>query len=374
MNIRQLAISFAVASVAAFAIAYPAVSSASADKRVPCTLVQGWNLNVPVCAWEDTSYFRASSLSALNIHWNQPNAGNFVAGQYKSKACISYYNAEGGACGVEAQNAPFTGPAPVFLSPDRSVWTAANTPHFKYVTYGGEFGGFTPYLRGLYAFMPWPEDQTVEIRAVTLVVAVIAAGAVGGAVAAVAVAKSFQPRAQAESPAPPARDEREAAWADLARELRRATPAAPPPSASVGAPATASAEAPAEELRPPDPVADRAALDREYAEDRLRHDRDGRDPAWATRAETSLQHSITSIAGEQRVIGVECKTTSCIAHLEWDSRELASKGYGKLLVGSFEPNCAAKILLHEQDSPGKPYQEDLILDCTNSRAEGLWVP
>jgi hypothetical protein len=214
----------------------------------------------------------------------------------------------------------------------------------------------------------------VEVRIVTLVVAVVVAGAVGGTVAAVAVAKSLQPRAATASPAPPARDEREAAgWAELARELRRATPAAPPPapSASVVASATPRAEAPAEELRPPDPVADRAVLDREYADDRARHDRDGRDPTWATRAETSLQHSIASIPGAQRVVRVECKTTSCIARLEWDSRELASKEYGKVLAGSFEPNCAAKILIHDQDTPGKPFQDDLILDCTNSRAEGL---
>lgn len=161
MSRKKLLACFVGAALCSFGIAYPEVSH-SADRRVPCLTYRGDDnsaaLATSACAWDDSSFFRASSLTALNIHWYHPFAdtgGVVAAGAYKSKACILYFAAEGGECGTQAQSPQVPGgPRAITLSPSRSVWTVANVAHFKFVTHGGQFGGDPDLLKGLFAAMP----------------------------------------------------------------------------------------------------------------------------------------------------------------------------------------------------------------------------
>lgn len=196
----------------------------------------------------------------------------------------------------------------------------------------------------------------------------VVSGAIGGALVAVVLANTRKP----VTPAPPGltavpQHARESFAPTVERGARYRFPA-PAQSTSAEAPDAGSARAERTDDTPPDPVAERVAKEKEYADDLSNHEKDGRDPAWAPRAESTLARSIQDTLGDERIVRVDCKTTSCVAHIQWPTREAAAKEYQKLLITSFEPNCAVKILLHEQE-PGGPYRERMILDCTDSRAE-----
>jgi hypothetical protein len=117
-----------------------------------------------------------------------------------------------------------------------------------------------------------------------------------------------------------------------------------------------------------DPIASRAALENQYAADLANHRRDARDPKWAPRAESGIRDTIGTVAGTHKATRVECKTTSCVATMEWPSYDEALHGYGRLLTAIYTPNCAVKILVHDPVDGQQTYQEQLLFDCTNARA------
>lgn len=134
-------------------------------------------------------------------------------------------------------------------------------------------------------------------------------------------------------------------------------PASPPPQVS-------PSDEPIAEL---DPEVAAEILRTEFRRDIQNHESDARDPDWATDAEGKIHASMDTTDGGHEVLKVDCRMTSCIVDLQWPSRADALQGFGSVLAAHIEPNCATKILLHE-DGPGEgPFQEKLILDCTESR-------
>lgn len=114
----------------------------------------------------------------------------------------------------------------------------------------------------------------------------------------------------------------------------------------------------------------RKQLFEEFARDLQAHESDARDATWARGAESSITEVLANRPGSNyQVLSVDCRTTSCIAKLGWTSRKEALTGFQTALNATFKPNCAAKILLHDADSEDAPFQENLILDCTEARAE-----
>jgi hypothetical protein len=97
------------------------------------------------------------------------------------------------------------------------------------------------------------------------------------------------------------------------------------------------------------------------------------DSAWASKTEALFETDLTKVAGTPEshgmsVVGVECRTTLCLATFEWPSFEAARSGYGGVLHASFQANCGREILLPPPKDPAAPYRTTAVLDCTDSRA------
>lgn len=98
------------------------------------------------------------------------------------------------------------------------------------------------------------------------------------------------------------------------------------------------------------------------------HERDWRDPEWAPAAEESLEQSFATVEGSHEILGIECKTTSCVVEVKWPDDPGASAGYKKLLHQPTEPNCSSSFLL-EPSPDGGPSSQRLYLDCVDARAQ-----
>jgi len=143
---------------------------------------------------------------------------------------------------------------------------------------------------------------------------------------------------------------------------------APPAASTAGQPA--ATEKPTRVAAVATSSPDEAARDLEqrFASDFAQHARDGRDSVWSAKAEGSLGSKLRSIAGQREVRGVDCRMTSCVARLSWTNQAAARADYRNLLVASYEPNCATRILLPDAADPSASYEARLFFDCTEARA------
>lgn len=143
---------FSIGFLAVLAVGLgPLQAFAAKDLRMPCMDAAGaeapgdrlWG----ECGFPDSSDFRASSLSALTVHFQNYGSTNQTA---SAKACITYFNAVGGAC--DSASSTTVGAGSVgSVNPSRSLWTSGNTAHFKTV-----FSGTPSYVQvqGIFAYIP----------------------------------------------------------------------------------------------------------------------------------------------------------------------------------------------------------------------------
>lgn len=156
-----------LSSTLALIISQPGESYAAKEKRTPCIAGNSGITSDatfgPVfhsqqsnwCAWEDSTDFPAQSINAMNMHFWHSGSGTVAAGTIRARACVTFWNTAGGACGTAAQNSSFTAPARVDLSPSRSQWTSSTFGHFKYITWTPIASPSNPVtLKGIWAHIP----------------------------------------------------------------------------------------------------------------------------------------------------------------------------------------------------------------------------
>lgn len=80
------------------------------------------------CPITDTAIRPKQSISTLNVHVNDRSNDNDVL----AAACITYWNAVGGECGVSSASGT-SNMGIVALAPSRSKWSSANSAHFGYL-------------------------------------------------------------------------------------------------------------------------------------------------------------------------------------------------------------------------------------------------
>ncbi len=134
-----------------------------------------------------------------------------------------------------------------------------------------------------------------------------------------------------------------------AREHSTPTASQPPPPVNV------------EESRRIHEDEEREALDR--------HARESIDAQWSARAVQSLESDLEQlqVRAHGRAVRVDCRTTMCVATMEWPTHTEAVANYAHLLHGDYEVNCTRSILLHEPDDPTRPYQARLVFRCGDRR-------
>ena len=104
------------------------------------------------------------------------------------------------------------------------------------------------------------------------------------------------------------------------------------------------------------------------------HNREGVDGHWTARANQLFEGDLekASTAGSFRVLGVDCRTTTCTTQIEWPSYAVARERYGQLLQQNYQMNCAREVYLEPPDpsAEDKPFQATAYFDCERLRAEG----
>lgn len=152
IKLKTLGKAFAVGFVGSLAVVLgPLQALAAKDLRMPCMYALGGETAGTQlsnnCSFPDSSDFRADSLSALNVHFQNSSGTTNTA---SAKACITYFNAVGGACGSSSSvSVPAGGVGSV--SPSRSQWTPANIAHFKTIDTTLPNG---VQVQGIFAFIP----------------------------------------------------------------------------------------------------------------------------------------------------------------------------------------------------------------------------
>lgn len=105
------------------------------------------------------------------------------------------------------------------------------------------------------------------------------------------------------------------------------------------------------------------------------HEAEVVDPLWASSARATLRTDLTTIADEiedMRVVDVECRKQSCIAHLELSSAVRAQAEMDRLVTHIYGLSCATRVQLEGAVDPEAPYLLELVFhDCVEPQASAL---
>jgi hypothetical protein len=102
------------------------------------------------------------------------------------------------------------------------------------------------------------------------------------------------------------------------------------------------------------------------------HRNEPRDAKWARATERMLEADLVKVSDKAKfkVVGVDCRMTTCVSILQWSSYDEALRGYGATFREPFEVNCGQEVLLPAPADPRAPYQASMVFDCEGWRAAG----
>lgn len=145
--------------------------------------------------------------------------------------------------------------------------------------------------------------------------------------------------------------------------LRSTTGAAPPDvaSPSVREEATVRTSPPG----PTDLAEQKRRVLAEYAGELQRHAEEPIQPSWAVPTEAGLRLDLETLRARRRfsILGVDCRTRSCVMTLEWPDYERATDTAEALLSYRYAVPCARTVLMPEPEQRGQPYRTQVLLDC-----------
>jgi len=111
-----------------------------------------------------------------------------------------------------------------------------------------------------------------------------------------------------------------------------------------------------------------------YAERLQRVHAEPRDPSWAGPTERLFRDDFGQRAEqfEAQVVGVECKTTTCLAKVRWESYGKAKAKFMDVVHESFSTNCATTMDVgSEPPNPEAPHEALVIFECEGARVGAL---
>jgi hypothetical protein len=138
-------------------------------------------------------------------------------------------------------------------------------------------------------------------------------------------------------------------------------------------PDAAGAEAPTPaSVRPPPVPAD---MDRQVEEsiDEIvqKHAAESVDSNWAAGTNSDFRHDLSSLGEKQgfALRSLDCRTTLCVAVLEWSSYEIARE-YNDVSLFPYKHNCAITIYVPQPEHGDfkRAYQGKVLFDCSEERA------
>jgi hypothetical protein len=102
------------------------------------------------------------------------------------------------------------------------------------------------------------------------------------------------------------------------------------------------------------------------------HERDAKDPDWGPTSTALLEASLRaeSQRGMFSTVSVDCRTTTCVATLEWTSPEAAEQRSRWVAAAPLATNCSRQLRLSDTPGGDGARRAVLLLDCADWRAEG----
>jgi hypothetical protein len=108
--------------------------------------------------------------------------------------------------------------------------------------------------------------------------------------------------------------------------------------------------------------------------DRLRaaHNAEPIDVDWGTSTSADFARELGMIQiGEATVIGVDCRTSTCLATLEWPDYTQARQAMHPLATGTFSHRCTRTVsMVPPDDDAVGAYRGLMVFDCSEERLAG----
>jgi hypothetical protein len=127
--------------------------------------------------------------------------------------------------------------------------------------------------------------------------------------------------------------------------------------------------APASSSPPPQVVhVDHLAVHRRAIQ---QHDAEQLDPHWSESTARSLTSTIAKLGKTSgfRVSNVDCRTTSCVAHLSWNNHQTAVTHYAEVLHQDLPVNCGRETVLPRPLDPAGRYPTEVVFRCQRPELE-----
>jgi len=120
---------------------------------------------------------------------------------------------------------------------------------------------------------------------------------------------------------------------------------------------------------PRDATQERAHLAGERRRALAAHAAEPVDASWAPAAARTIARDLRAIPPAAlrapfRVAGVDCRTTRCVATLEWPSYDAARESFRAVIQQrSVQNRCSTFMLLDEPSDTTSAYESELLFDC-----------
>jgi hypothetical protein len=129
-----------------------------------------------------------------------------------------------------------------------------------------------------------------------------------------------------------------------------------------------SEDAPAENLPPARPLTrdeSRAQHEEEFDNKLADHAQDPVDSTWAPSAQTNFVADLSALASDSKfhLLGVDCRSTTCVAEVEWKNYGEAVSQFGSVLHAPYKQNCGTTILLPEPPDRAAAYRAKAMFEC-----------
>jgi hypothetical protein len=123
---------------------------------------------------------------------------------------------------------------------------------------------------------------------------------------------------------------------------------------------------------PADLAAETERVRMSFAEKLAKHSAQPTDTTWARSTEGILREGLSDAAKKAgfRTVDISCRTTSCVANLEWDSYEAMHANLHTAYESSHNANCARWALAPDDQNTGGKVTVPLFLDCTDWKSQG----
>jgi hypothetical protein len=114
---------------------------------------------------------------------------------------------------------------------------------------------------------------------------------------------------------------------------------------------------------PVDHVAQHRAAIRQHGVEQL-------DREWSKSTAVSLTSSLSGLGKTAgfRVASVDCRTTTCVAYLDWNTYQLSVEHYADILQHDFGIACAREIVLPPPSDPADRYPGDVLFRCQRTES------